>query len=279
MDEFIKELEEKLNENNISNVELIVAKYRKRYEFGLESGLSDDEIKSMLGSVDEIVNLYKNNNEFEEKKSFDKKPYGNMRVDIETVSDNIRFERSKDDTVHLYLEKINEDSYDIIKSDNEITIRYMDKKFFSLNRRNGGVIIISIPEDLTFNSIKISTVSGDIDSSIDLITKTCNIEMVSGDSDFTNIKCDDIRFHLVSGDVELKNLKSSNTEISTVSGDLEFDSLYADNLKIDSISGDVSIDDANENMTRKISSISGTIKINNENVKNFKKNIKEEFRK
>ena len=66
MEEFIKELEEKLNENNISNVELIVAKYRKRYEFGLESGLSDDEIKSMLGSVEEIVNLYKNNNEFEE---------------------------------------------------------------------------------------------------------------------------------------------------------------------------------------------------------------------
>ena len=280
-DEFLRRLEERLRENNVSNIDDVISKYRKRYDFGLESGLSDEEIQSMLGDIDEIVKLYSNNtNESSAKKNdFKNQTFGNMRIDIETVSDTITFERSNDNTVHLYFENINEDSYDIKKSDNEIIIKYINKKFFSLNRRTGGNIIVSLPEDMTFSSIKLATVSGDIDSTIELNTRTFNIEMVSGDSEIKEVNCNDIRFHLVSGDVSFGVIRSSLTEISTVSGDAEIDCLYTDDLKVDSISGDVIIHDALDTMREKVSSISGTIKIKDRNLKNFKKNIKEGFRK
>ena len=59
MEEFLKELEEKLKEKNIENWEEILDKYEKRFNFGLESGLSVEEIIRMLGSVDDIIDSYK----------------------------------------------------------------------------------------------------------------------------------------------------------------------------------------------------------------------------
>ena len=85
-DEFLKELETRLKEENIEDTDSIISKYEKRYNFGLESGLSEEEIENMLGSIDEIVNLHKTTTRYEYKDN-----YGEMKLSVSTVSDNVNF--------------------------------------------------------------------------------------------------------------------------------------------------------------------------------------------
>ena len=116
MEEFLKELEEKLKEKNIENWEEILDKYEKRFHFGLESGLSDEEIIRMLGSIEDIIDSYS------KKEDTD---MDGLKIHVSTVLDDVFFERSKDDTFHVYLENINENSYKIIKNEKEINIEYI----------------------------------------------------------------------------------------------------------------------------------------------------------
>lgn len=269
-DEFLKELENRLEEENISNRDEIISKYKKRYEFGLESGLSEEEIEKMLGSIDEIVNLYKTETRYEYKESF-----GNLKLSVNTVTDNVVFERSKDGEVHVYFENIDENSYEISKTDKEISISYKNKKFFGLNRRRPGTITIALPLGLSLSKTHLSTVSGDIDSKVDLDSEYLMIEMVSGDADLTRIASREIKIHVVSGDVEVEDVTTSRIELSSVSGDIEIERLIADELNASSVSGDIEINEGVESMKVKSSSITGSIKVNREKYKNFTDKMEE----
>ena len=266
-DEFLKRLEEKLKEESVSNVDEIIAKYEKRYNFGIESGLSEEEIENMLGDIDEIVLLHKK----ETKTNNDNKQtiFGSMRVSVETVSDNVLFEESKDDTIHVYFENIDQDAYEIEKNSLELNIKYIAKKFFGLNRRKPGRIIVGIPSGMSLSKLHLSTVGGDFVSKIDLECRDINIDMVSGDSEFKGIISEDFKAQLVSGDIELDSLKTSKLNISTVSGDASIDKLNAVELKVDTISGDLIVREANNDMIVKSSSISGNVRINDKKYKNF----------
>ncbi|RIA75504.1 uncharacterized protein DUF1700 [Anaeroplasma bactoclasticum] len=269
-DSFLNELEEKLRAENVSNVSEIVNKYSKRYDFGLESGLSEEEIENMLGSVDEIVNLYKTETRYEYKESF-----GNLKLNVSTVTDNVEFERSKDNEVHVYFENIDENSYEISKTDKEISVSYINKKFFGLNRRRPGTITVALPQGLSLGKTHLSTVSGDINSDIDLDSEYLTIEMVSGDSELKRIASREIKIHVVSGDFEIDEITTTRIEVSTVSGDIEIEKLYADELNSSSVSGDIDIKEASRTMKVKSSSISGSIKINETKYKNFDDKMKE----
>lgn len=265
-DEFLKELETKLKEASVSNYEEVVAKYEKRYNFGIESGLSEEEIENMLGNIDEIVMLHKKETRYEYK---EKETFSNMAVSVETVSDNVLFESSKDDNIHVYFENIDQESYNIEKTDYSLKVQYIAKKFFGLNRRRPGKIIIGIPDNMSLSKLHLSTVGGDFVSKIDLDSQFINIDMVSGDSEFLKIKSNDIKIHLVSGDIEIEELKTSKITVNSVSGDASIDRLYADELKVDTISGDLVVDEALDNMVVKSSSISGSVKIKDKKYKNF----------
>lgn len=263
-DEFLKNLEERLKEENVDNIEDIITKYEKRYDFGIEAGLSDEEIETMLGSIDEIVKEYQKETRYEYKES-----YGKMKLSVSTVADNVSFERSKDDTIHIYFENIDENSYNVHKSQDEIEISYINKKFFGLNRRRPGTITIGIPEGMSLHKLHLSTVSGDLTSEINIDSEYMVFEMVSGDSEFNRLKSNEFKCHVVSGDLEIKELDTNIIEISSVSGDVDVEVLHADTLKASTISGDIHIKEAYESMKISSSSISGSIKINERKYKNF----------
>lgn len=269
MEEFLKELEEKLKEKNIENWEEILDKYEKRFNFGLESGLSDEEIIRMLGSVDDIIDSYSK----KEDKDID-----GLKIHVSTVADDVFFERSKDDTFHVYLENINEDSYKIIKNEKEINIEYINKKFFGLNRRRPGEITIALPFGVVLGDITLSSVSGDFKSEIDLSGKNMNLEMVSGDSKFNKLHMNSFKAHVVSGDLDMDSINSNSIEFSSVSGDIEVDQVHSKSLKAETISGDISINEANDGIHISTSSISGDIRIQGNKYKNFTNEVKEAFK-
>ena len=204
-DSFLNELEEKLRAENVSNVSEIINKYSKRYDFGLESGLSEEEIENMLGSVDEIVNLYKTETRYEYKESF-----GNLKLNVSTVTDNVEFERSKDNEVHVYFENIDENSYEISKTDKEISVSYINKKFFGLNRRRPGTITVALPQGLSLGKTHLSTVSGDIEIE-KLYADELNSSSVSGDIDIKEAsRTMKVKSSSISGSIKINETKYKN---------------------------------------------------------------------
>ena len=280
-DEYLKKLEELLEENNIKNKEEVLKKYQKRYEFGLESELSDDEIEKMLGNPEDVVEKLKDNKDrvkpsfkiYDEVKSDYKKGYNLV---VKTVGDDIYIVDSTDDLVHLEFENVDVDSYNV-KNDSEsgVLISYVKTKFFGLNRRKSGKITIKVPKGRVFDLVEISTTSGD--HNIDkLSANTVSFSTVSGDADIHSIKCNYVSISAVSGDYEINEIDSDKLTINTVSGDIDISELKTNKIVLDSVSGDIDINSTScDNIT--CNSVSGDIKVNDVDYKSIVKSIKEKF--
>lgn len=269
-EDFLKKLEEELNKTNAKNIDSILKKYEARYDFGLESDLSEEEIENMLGNPKDIASKYG-----KEKKETNKK--GN--ISIKTVNDNIVVEKSNDDKIHILFDEIDFSLYNDYKTciDEEgVRFEFFKTKYFGLNRKSAGEITLQIPEDREFDNVLISTQCGDIkidsinSGKVDIITQ-------SGDVAIKAIKSENFKIHTVSGDLLCYKIYSNKASISNVSGDIVINKLDSTELKVDTISGDVIIRDTNA--TYKTSSISGDVMINGMKCGSFKDNIKGVFRR
>ena len=277
--EYLKELRTYLEENNVENVDNIMDKYERRYEFGLESQLSEEEIEKMLGSKEDILEKYKtiepSKEEFTEEVLNYKKGYNLV---MNTTSDDVVIEYYNEDKIKVLCEDINTDAYNIkIDNENGVLVDYAKINFFGSKRAKGGRIIVRIPQGKVFDKIKISTTSGDI------LTKgfesnTCTLNTASGDYEIGSIISNQLSINTVSGDYEIDRIKTKKTTISSVSGDFDIFLLDSNVAVIDTVSGDVKIKKADVDEL-KANSISGDIKINNEEYKNFGKKVKGVFKK
>ena len=276
MDEYLSDLENELENNGYINTDEVVEKYRKRYEFGIESGMTDDEVQERLGTPEDIVKKMSDNSSYEYKE--ESLESGKFKIEINTVSDNVRFEESRDGDTHIFMDDIEESSYEIVNNDREIFIKSLTRKFFGLNRRRPGLFTIALPKDLKINKIKLDSASGDFESKIDLDTKSFFINMVSGDSEFKKITCKEFKSHVVSGDIEIQEINTDTAQVSSVSGDVDIDYLLANDLKVDTVSGDIKIKEASYAMNVKSSSITGNIIVDGKKYKNVTTKVKEVFK-
>ena len=273
--DYLKKLEAELIYNKIKNKDEILDKIEKRYDFGIEAGLSEEKVEEMLGSVEEIVEEFKN----EESGSDDFVDLTDKyKIEVSTLSDAIEFVKSNDDKVHVELVGVDESHYNIKKSDSSLEIKYKKTKFFSLNRKKNAVIKIEIPTNASFSEVILATTSGDI--KFDFIkSDVFKVNVVSADIKLCDIDCNNFYLHTVSGDINIETLTTKEIDISTVSGDVKFEFAVAESAIIDSVSGDVIITDGKVGNI-KSTSVSGDIIINGEekctNVKNYVKGM---FRK
>ena len=273
-DEYLNKLEEELENNGFINIDDVLDKYRKRYDFGLESGMTEEEIEERLGDPKEIVSKMTEqaNNTYEDNTNT------NFKIEVSTVCDDVKFEESVDDETHVYMDDIEEDSYEIINNNREIVITSHTKKYFGLNRRRPGLFTIALPKDMKLGKVNLSSSSGDFISKIDLNAKTFNLNLVSGDVDFKKITAKEITFHVVSGDLEIEEINAENATLSAVSGDMDIDYLLSNNLKVDTVSGDIKIKESSYGMNIKSQSIAGEIIINGKKYKNVTSKVKDVFR-
>ena len=89
MKKYLERLSLALDKVNANNKSTIIEKYRKRYEFGLESGLSEQEIEEMLGDPETIAEKYRTETNNFENKRYDKE----HNCVIKTVNDNITIKK------------------------------------------------------------------------------------------------------------------------------------------------------------------------------------------
>ncbi len=272
-EEYLERLEKELTENGFENTEEIIAKYRKRYEFGIESNMTEEEIEERLGDPSEIVSklMDKSNYEYVETNS-------DLKVNINTLNDDVTFVEGEDNEPRVHLGDIDEDNYEISVNDHEIYIKALKKKFFSLNRRRPGLITIVLPHNVSISKMALSSANGDFISKIDIDAKNFELNCVSGDCEFKKITSKNFNLHAVSGDIEIKEINTDYATISTVSGDVEIGYLLANDLKADTVSGDIEIDEASYAMNIKTTAISGSIKVDGTKYKNFTTKVKEVFK-
>ena len=271
-EEYLKQLRKALFRNSIDNAEEIYDKYRRRYEFGLEAELSEEEIEKQLGTIDEIISKYRDdstieikeikNKETETREESEPKNDENIvkhSLFLKVVSDSLTIKH--DDSVTDFTFKFEDtDSslYEIIKEDGNVNLNYKDKSFFSFNRKNIGDITLLIPSNFILNEVRISNLYADIDidyleaEKITFINRSGNydcfsyvkspyieINNCSGDYLFDEIVSKNIIIHNLSGDVDIFTIKG-NVEIANISGDVDVDTIYGTST-VNNITGEVNV--------------------------------------
>lgn len=268
---YLDRLSEELDKVHANHKDDILEKYKKRYDFGLESGMKEADIEEMLGDPEEVAKKYEGENPFTSD-GFNK----NYNLSIKTVSDDIVIKKSKDDKAHVFFDDCDADKYNVKNNSDGIIINYPKTKFFSFNRKHGGTITIEIPENRLFYNAEINSASGDI--KIEYL-KAKKIEFVVASSDMVihKLDSDDIVLTTVSGDIFVDKIRSVNFSTSSVSGDIEANHIDCETIIIDTISGDATIKETNGKI--KTSSISGSIYVNGTECGNMKTYVKGIFKK
>ncbi|MCR5113244.1 MAG: DUF4097 family beta strand repeat-containing protein [Acholeplasmatales bacterium] len=278
-DDYIAALNRALMFYQIENKDEILKKYEKRYDFGIESELTEDEIEKMLGNPTEIAKKLSETKpiakeEFSDSVEF--KP--NYNLIIKTVNDNIVIRRSNDDKIHTYLDNTDMNAYTLKNNDIDgVMMAYKTGSWFSLNRRHNGALEIDIPEKTVFDKIEITSQVGQIVIEIPLEGNDITIEATSSNGDIADIMANNIYIHSVSGDMNFNKLSARTVKLSTVSGDLNVNQVDATDIIADSISGDIKV--LASNARAKTSAITGDIIIGSSNTKNFKTKAKEFFKR
>ena len=263
--DFLERLSAELDKRNVTNKDEILKKYEKRYNFGIESGMTDDEIESMLKSPEEIAKQYgKTNTNTKNTKSNEIK----TNIEIKVLGDDIYFRHSQDDKVHILCDELDRSLYTIRNSTQEgLVISFLNDRYLSLNRKKAGKFVIEVPEGRKFNEVKISTSSGDIVLG-DLKCNYISLTTTSGDVSTGEVVSPRINVHTVSGDLVAKEFKCQDINLSTVSGDLSTLKIHCNNSKLSSVSGDIKIGTFIGQY--KLSNVSGEIFINGEQVNGMK---------
>ncbi len=272
-EKFFEELEKEMNEKELEEErkEKIRSTYIKRYDFGLEAGLSEEKIEQMLGNPKEIVESYL----FPLAKIAEPIDF---EIDVSLVADSIEFMVSEDTDFHINRENIKEEYYEFEQTDKKLKINYLKRKVFHLDKKNKGKITVFLPMNMIFSKVKIFSVSGDIDIS-NMKATDLMVNTISGNCRFHTIESDMVYWKVISGDIKGETLKTKNVRIDSISGDTEIRFVVADYAQLDTISGDVDFESAtlgNASST----TVSGNIKINSEeNGVNVVQSLKGLFRK
>lgn len=274
---YMNDLKEALENSSVKDYSDLIDKIDKRYNLGIEAGLSEEEIEEMLGDVDTIVDQYLDSliDEDDDSPKIDRNK--DFYIEINTIKDDISIELVDTDNIEYVLSDINIDYYEIVSNNNEFKIKYKKGKFLGLNRKNAGFISLKIPKNIRYDKFIISNTSGDITINNGLNSRMIRINSVSGDINFDNIDCNNIKISVVSGDITGLSINGRNVYVDSVSGDMTVNLINCDDLSLSSISGDFNISHVKANI--KASTVTGDILVNNETVgANVKNTIKGLFR-
>lgn len=254
--EYINELRRALDNNNIANFDEIVEKYEKRFDLGLEAGLSIDEIITMLGSVEDVVLMYlsKKVDLKDTDFAFDVENERRYSLHIKTNIADIDITRGRKEGIVISMDNQTSNYVRVKNNDHKISIEDMSVK--NLNFRGGKKIKIEVGDEVVFDEISISTTTRDFDM-CSLTIKEFNYKTVSGDASIDKLTTKQVKLYTVSGDIDIDKLLCDGVKMSTVSGDIDIDYMEANDAFISTVSGDINITGKCNN--KKCQCISGDI--------------------
>ena len=277
---------------------------QERYQDMIDRGMDEDEavaaVVDSLKGMEEVIAEYPrkggyapNYDEDEDEETEQDLVFSAQqikRVSVMLTSDDINFEASDDEYIHVYYDK--EDMPNLIvaangstlkiERDNKAEVRMeknqpmesMDQEWNSFSDLmngikkmlgsikvncqygGGGEVTIALPQEYAI-AVEIRATSGDVDVD-DVNLSEILVETTSGDVSISleeNVQPQSIRVKGSSGDVDV-NASTPRLSINTVSGDVEY---YGDcpDISVTTVSGDAEIDGAMRQVNLK--SVSGDI--------------------
>lgn len=273
-EKFLEDLRLKALEKNL-NVAELVEKYSRRFDLGLEAGMSESEIIDRFGNIDDLLcglSGYKHDNLKLKKRIelLEINTGGLEKLIIESVSgDSINVKYSDPKTKDLYKVEQDEETFSLN--------RVKNIKNFKLSY--DGAIKIEIGDLVEIGKLDLNLVNQQNDfTKYNLLAEDADINTVTGITNFNNMKVTSLDFNQVSGNTFIENLSCESMDLSTVSGNLSINNIDVDDIDISSTSGEINIAG---NITRyDVSTISGVVTINGKVVnKTIAQAIKDAIRK
>ena len=182
-------------------------------------------------------------------------------IDVEVGGDiTIRMDETENDDVVIGgdIEDITVDA----GADGKLTIRQRARTasagFFFNRGLSSADVELTLPRR-RWESIRVSTVNGDIEIESDESVETLSVQTVSGDINGCVGWCEQLSIHAVNGDLEWRG-GADKAELESVSGDVKLEGHF-NSLQVSSVSGDVEFTgDCGANHI-KCSSMSGDIEV------------------
>ena len=182
-------------------------------------------------------------------------------IDVEVRGDiSIRLDETENDDVVIGgdIEDITVDA----GADGTLTVRQRSKtasnRFFFSRGLSSADVELTLPRR-RWESIRVSTVSGDVEVESDENIGVLSVQTVNGDVNGCAGWCEQLSLHTVNGDIEWRG-GAEGASLESVSGDVELEGHF-ESLQISSVSGDVEFTgDCGANHIR-CSSTSGDIEV------------------
>ena len=186
--------------------------------------------------------------------SFDAEAKSISMLDLKVSSTDIELKESTNNNLKIEYLSNKEDTNVIKKDGNKVYIEEDDFKTICIGIcSNQRKVIVYIPTSYNGN-INISSRSGDIASSLEIIENEVNVSTTSGNIAFNNAT--NISMTTTSGDISLNN--TNMAKLSTTSGDIKITG-EVNSLDVTTTSGDVEVKKINKNAN--INTTSGDIDI------------------
>jgi DUF4097 and DUF4098 domain-containing protein YvlB len=260
--EYLSLLKEKLSFADESFVESLIADFEAHFEAGLVEGLTEDEIISHLGDINEIVESMDKDVVFKEKdeRKAQSSSENVNHVVVDAKFADVTFVPSQNGKIEVnminkggLLSKFTNTMIGEQKGD-VFEVRVLP--LFNVSSNVDMKISVTLPSKLL--TCKVMSSSGDIEYSNIVFDGECFIKSASGDisvSDCVHKKFDiqaassdvhftrntgDVSIKLASGDVTIEEGRGVSLECTSASGDVQIDGAYQ-KIKAKSVSGDLDL--------------------------------------
>ena len=174
-------------------------------------------------------------------------------IEVYGQSDRVKIGLSKDDETHITCRKTNK-----VKVNGDTLVIKEERVLFKIINFNNPDIEIYLPEK-EYEKLVVNTVSGSIELNDRLGFENAQIESVSGSIDSDIDVKDKVTYSSTSGSLNIQDLDCDNLGISTISGSIKLDNIISNtSMIIETTSGSIELDKV-DSPSIEVSSVSGSI--------------------
>ncbi len=176
---------------------------------------------------------------------------------------DIEFKLSDDGTCKIECLEDERLSHFIEVKDGRLVIERIDnRKWYELiGIYNGEIHLTVYLPEYSYNSLVISTLSGDVEITKDFMFENAEIITTSGEINFIARVNEKLKLSSNSGEINLGPIITKNVQVDTISGDITLKSVKCNNANLCSTSGEISLNQVKVNGDLQIKTTSGDIEL------------------
>lgn len=184
-------------------------------------------------------------------------------ISILAAECDVEFKLSDDGTCKIECLENERLSHFIEVKENKLVIERIDNRkwYEHIGIYNGEIHLTVYLPNYSYNSLVLSTLSGDINITKDFAFENAEIITTSGDVSFTARVNEKLKLSSNSGEIVLGPIITKNVEIDTTSGDITIENVKCDNVNLCSTSGEISLNQVKVNGDMQIKTTSGDIEL------------------